>query len=105
MAATRPGRAWLTGGPVNLALAADRREEDPESVTNTTRAFLQWRRRQEALRVGDITFVDAGEGLLVFTRRTAGQALLCAFNITDSESNSSRLRARVCRLPDHDRAT
>ena len=79
------GTPWLPVGPVNQALAVDRQDGDPESVLNSTRAFLHWRKRQEALRTGDMAFVDAGEGLLVFSRRTAAQSLLCAFNITDSE--------------------
>ena len=79
------GAPWLPVGSVNMAMAVDRQEADPHSVLGVTRTFLHWRREHDALRTGDIEFVDAGRGILAFIRRTPGETLLSAFNITDTD--------------------
>ncbi|HRW61428.1 MAG TPA: DUF3459 domain-containing protein, partial [Defluviicoccus sp.] len=44
------------------------------------RLFLAWRKRQPALKLGDIRFLDAPETVLAFERTCAEQRLLLAFN-------------------------
>ena len=74
-------KPWLPIPNCHRALAVSHQEVDPESVLNGFRAFMSWRRTQEALRVGDIRFLDAPEPLLVFTRACAGRTTLVAMNL------------------------
>ena len=76
---------WLPIGDTNHALAADRQNDDPNSVLNATRAFLHWRKNQPALRTGDIEFLSSPLGSLVFTREAHGQKLYCVFNLTSED--------------------
>ncbi len=78
------GEHWLPVDPRHLPLAVDRQENDPGSMLRFVRAWLAWRRAQPALVKGDIAFLDAPLGVLAFTRRTRGQAALCAFNLGET---------------------
>ena len=71
---------WLPLGEDHAALAVDRQDGDPASLLNLTRRLLALRRGSEALRLGDMTILTATDDVLVFERRTAGEALRCAFN-------------------------
>ena len=72
---------WLPVDHHHIALAVDRQEVDETSPLNVARAFIHWRREQPALRLGRLAFHDAPPGVLLFTRRTDAEALLCAFNL------------------------
>ncbi|MBV8659766.1 MAG: alpha glucosidase [Burkholderiales bacterium] len=72
---------WLPVAKPHLARAVDKQEQDEKSVLAFYRQFLQWRRKQTVLRLGDIEFFDAPEPLLLFTRRWQGETWLCAFNM------------------------
>lgn len=72
---------WL---PVDLRhrrFAVDRQSDEPGSILNKTRGFIEFRRRHPALRLGDIAFVDAPERVLAFTRSHGSEKLYCAFNL------------------------
>ncbi|MFC4157741.1 alpha-amylase family glycosyl hydrolase [Chitinimonas lacunae] len=75
------GEPWLPVPAEHLAQAVDGQEPKSESVLNFYRHFLNWRREQPVLRLGDIRFIDAAEPLLVFERRHQGRRWLCAFNL------------------------
>ncbi len=72
---------WLPVDPRHARLAVDRQSRDPSSMLNKTRAFIAFRKAREALRLGDIRFVDAPEPVLAFTRTCESQSLLCVFNL------------------------
>lgn len=74
-------RPWLPMPPGHLDLAVDRQDADPDSTLHAVRRFLTWRRQQPELRFGDLTWIDAPEPLLAFTRSHGGQSLLCLFNL------------------------
>jgi alpha-glucosidase len=76
---------WLPVSPEHLALAVDRQQHDLGSQLALTRRLIGLRRRSDALRNGSLRFIDAPADLLVFERGSAGQRLLCAFNLGSSE--------------------
>jgi len=76
---------WLPIPEEHKVRAVDVQDNAPESVLNAYRTFIQWRKDQPALRLGDIAFLDAPEGQMLFTRRHDDQSLLVALNFTDRE--------------------
>ena len=65
----------------------DRQQNDPGSQLALTRRLIDLRRRSPALRSGSLRFIDAPADLVVFERASAGNRLLCAFNLGMSERN------------------
>jgi alpha-glucosidase len=63
----------------------DRQQHDPGSQLALTRRLIGLRRRSAALRAGSLRFIDAPPDLLAFERSSAGNRLLCAFNLGLSE--------------------
>ncbi|BCT93266.1 alpha-glucosidase [Lysobacter helvus] len=78
------GTPWLPVAPEHLAQSVDAQDANAASVLNATRAFLQWRKAQQALVEGDIEFLDAPEPILAFVRRHGDRAMLVAFNLSDA---------------------
>ena len=78
---------WLPVSPEHFALAVDRQQNDPGSQLALTRRLIDLRRRSPALRSGSLRFIDAPADLVVFERASAGNRLLCAFNLGMSERN------------------
>lgn len=76
---------WLPIPREHRARAVDLQDSNPDSVLNAYRTFVRWRNNQPALRLGDISFHDAPEGQMLFTRCHEDQALLVAMNFTDQE--------------------
>ena len=72
---------WLPIDPRHLGVAVDRQEAEADSPLNVTRRMLALRRREPALRLGGLQFVDAPDDLLVFRRSWEGRTLTCAFNL------------------------
>jgi alpha-glucosidase len=77
------GEPWLPLGRSHQDLAVDRQEDDVGSMLSFARECLALRRDRDALRVGSMHIVEAGEQLLVFERVTDGQRLRCAFNLSE----------------------
>lgn len=80
-AAARP---WLPIPAAHRALAADLQKDDPDSMLAFARAWLHWRRRQPALRIGTLVFRDAPADVLLFERGHGDDALLLAFNLAET---------------------
>ncbi len=76
------GTPWLPVPEAHRARSVAAQEADPHSVLAHTRRFLQWRRTQPALRLGDIVFLDAPEPVLAFERRTHEDTWLIVFNLS-----------------------
>ncbi|MFW5681175.1 MAG: alpha-amylase family glycosyl hydrolase, partial [Pseudomonadota bacterium] len=76
-------KPWLPVPAAHRARTVDDQEADTSSCLNGVRAFLNWRRAQPALVVGDWRRLAAPAGVFAFERGTARQRLLCAFNLTD----------------------
>ncbi|MBY6186825.1 alpha-glucosidase family protein [Marinobacter hydrocarbonoclasticus] len=72
---------WLPVPPCHKARAVDQQEKAEDSVLNSYRRFMQWRKTQPALVAGRIQFLDAPEPVLLFVREQDGERLLCGFNL------------------------
>ncbi len=79
---TTAPQPWLPVPEEHLPLAVDRQEADPDSLLQAVRAFLAWRKTQPALLTGELAELKADDAVLSFVRRTKGQSLACAFNLT-----------------------
>lgn len=77
---------WLPVDPQHQPYAIDRQQKDPASVFSFLRAFLKMRREQPALVSGEVTLLDAPEGVLAFERSKEGASVLCVFNLSDKEA-------------------
>ena len=80
---------WLPIPERHRALAVSRQEAESDSVLNGFRAFMRWRNTQDALRWGDIHFLDVPAPLLAFVRKHESQALLVAINLGLSTTAAS----------------
>jgi alpha-glucosidase len=75
------GAPWLPLEPGHLARSVALQQRDPGSVLRFCAAFLAWRRRQPALRLGTIRFPAAPEPLLAVQRRLDGSTVEGWFNL------------------------
>jgi len=78
------GVPWLPVPAEHRAQAVAVQENDPHSALNGFRRFLQWRKSQPALCVGQIDFLDTPEPVLAFTRQAGDDTVLAVFNLTDT---------------------
>jgi len=74
--------SWLPISPEHLEKNVKAQHESPGSVLNFYREFLRWRKTNQALSLGDITFLDAPEQLLAVQRSTPEQSIIVCFNLT-----------------------
>ncbi|PIW59902.1 alpha-glucosidase [Shewanella sp. CG12_big_fil_rev_8_21_14_0_65_47_15] len=80
---------WLPLASAHRAFAVDVQEANPDSMLNSYRHFLRWRKSQPVLIEGDIQFIDTPEPLLVFVRTLGQQRVLVCFNLMDAETSFS----------------
>lgn len=74
---------WLPVSPAHLPLAVVAQDSDRGSILNSYRQFLAWRKKQPALLLGDIEFLDAPDNVLLFVRRSEQQTIVAAFNLSN----------------------
>lgn len=79
-------KTWLPVPSAHKEQAVSLQESDPASILNAYRQFMNWRKGQPALRLGDIQFIADGVNYLVFTRSYGDDTLLCAFNFSAQEN-------------------
>jgi len=80
-------KSWLPIPTEHQQKAVSVQSGDANSVLNAYRQFAAWRKQQPALLSGSIEFVASAEEYLVFIRRSQGQTLLCAFNLSPKPQN------------------
>jgi alpha-glucosidase len=73
---------WLPWPPDAAALSAARQRDDPGSVLSLHRRLLAARRASPALHGGELTFLDAPEGVLAYRRTSAGDSRTVLVNFT-----------------------
>jgi len=76
------GTPWLPVKEPQAARAADRQQDDPDSVLNFYRTMIAFRKSRPELCAGKTRFHDLPEPILAFTRRTASGAMTCIFNLS-----------------------
>ena len=87
---------WLPVDPTQLSLAVDSQRDRGDSTLQAVARLLRWRRSQPALIEGDIELIDTGDDMLCWIRRTAGQEMLVAVNLTaDALRAAAPVDARV----------
>ncbi len=79
---------WLPIPHEHVVRAADTQEANENSVLNQTRKFIQWRKTQPALQMGDIEFEETNnQKLIVFSRTHEDQSVRCLFNLSEETQN------------------
>jgi alpha-glucosidase len=77
------GRPWLPVCPEQAKMAVNVQEAESGSMLHHYRKFLQFRRAHPALIKGEISFLNADDDILAFTRTYGNEKMLCAFNFTN----------------------
>ena len=72
---------WLPVDPRHPPLAVDRQDADPASMLTLTRRLIALRKREPALRLGALRFLNAPAPLLAFERNHGEETLTCVFNL------------------------
>ncbi|NEP19452.1 MAG: alpha-glucosidase [Leptolyngbya sp. SIO4C1] len=75
-------KTWLPVPEDHYAYAVDVQERHPQSLLNTWRRLLHWRRKQPALLAGDIHLLETEDPLFGFIRQYGGQRLVCLYNLS-----------------------
>ncbi|KPC52325.1 alpha-glucosidase family protein [Amantichitinum ursilacus] len=78
-----PTEPWLPVASTHVPLAVDAQEGKDTSTLAAYRRILHWRKTQPTLLLGDISFLQADEPVLAFTRKHAGQTLVAVFNLSE----------------------
>lgn len=79
-------KPWLPVATTHQTGAVDLQEQDANSILNSYRQFMGWRKTQLNMRLGNIEFLADDKNYLVFVRRYGNEAILCAFNFSASTS-------------------
>lgn len=74
------GEPWLPVPDEHRGKAVENQLQDPNSVLQSFRAFVRWRREQPALVFGNIRFLDSPVETIAFIREYDGSRLLVMFN-------------------------
>ena len=76
---------WLPVPAAHLRRAVSVQDAQPGSPLNRLRRFLAWRGQEAALRRGAMTFHDAPDNVLAFSRSLEDEAICCVFNLGAEE--------------------
>jgi alpha-glucosidase len=94
------GAPWLPLAPEHRELAVSLQERDPQSTLSYARRLIAVRKESNALRLGDIEFLETPAPVLAFLRAHGDDRVLCVFNMSSGEAAfSNELLARAVPLP------
>lgn len=82
---TTASQPWLPIPESHRGLSVDQQNRDPNSLLNTWRRLLQWRKAQPALIAGGYEPLAAHDAVFAFRRHYAEQRLFCLFNLSGQE--------------------
>ncbi|MDN3551996.1 alpha-amylase family glycosyl hydrolase [Halomonas almeriensis] len=74
---------WLPIPDAHRELAVDRQEQDSESLLNSLRELLAFRRTLPVLQQGDIHYHDVHQDVICLERELSGSRILVALNFSD----------------------
>lgn len=77
------GAPWLPVPEQHLEFSVESQLVESDSVLNSFKQFVSWRKKYSALVNGDIEFLDSPEPVLVFVRQNDNQKVLVAFNLSN----------------------
>ncbi len=78
-------KPWLPISTTHKQSAVNLQQQDENSVLNSYRSFLKWRKTQPALKYGDIKFMDLHKDVLCFLRSYQNTNLLACFNFSQQQ--------------------
>jgi len=76
-------KPWLPVAMEHLQSSAETQGADPASALAFYKRMLAFRAAHPVLAKGDVTVVEARDACIAFTRTFEGEALYCAFNLSD----------------------
>lgn len=79
------GKPWLPVPDKHRGLAVASQDGDPDSLLNSFRRLLRWRKQYQALIRGEIEFIDTPDDILAFWRRLDGEQLIAIFNFQNAD--------------------
>lgn len=82
-------KPWLPVSNEQAKLAADRQENDPDSMLHHYRRVVALRQAHAALSNGSQDNLKAENGVLTFSRSLGSETVFCAFNLSDVEATVS----------------
>ncbi|MBB1316960.1 alpha glucosidase [Shewanella sp. SR43-4] len=91
---------WLPIDPAHNNSAVDVQEADQDSILQSYRHFLQWRKKQHLLIEGDITFIDSHPDVLAFIRSQDDQRMLVLFNLCGEQQTFALNELRLSSIID-----
>jgi alpha-glucosidase len=80
-------KPWLPIPEDHLVRSVQAQHRDADSLLNTWRRILHWRKNQPALEAGHLDLLETKGTLLAFSRYYAEQHILCVFNIGDEPAH------------------
>ncbi|GGP84429.1 alpha-glucosidase family protein [Shewanella ulleungensis] len=86
---------WLPIASEHNNSAVDVQEADSDSILNSYRHFLAWRKQQTVLIDGEIQFVDSHPNVLAFVRTLDTQRMLVLFNLSVQQSKFELVEFKV----------
>jgi alpha-glucosidase len=81
-------KPWLPVSNLQAEMAADRQENDPDSMLNHYRRAIALRQSNPALATGDQIALTAEDRVLSFTRKSETQTIFCAFNLSETAAQT-----------------
>ncbi|MCR5878433.1 alpha-glucosidase family protein [Phenylobacterium sp. J367] len=76
------GQPWLPAAKEHAGLTVAEQERDPESTLAFSRSMIAFRKASDAMRLGELEFIETAEPVLAFVRRHAGEQVACIFNLS-----------------------
>ena len=81
------GEPWLPVEQAHELLAVETQQQQSGSLLNHFRNMIELRNESPALRYGELSFVDAPEGMLAFMRSDGDQLAVCVFNLGEGPTS------------------
>ena len=77
------GAPWLPLAVEHRGLSVEEQAADPESTLSFSRDMIAFRNGSDAMRLGEISFIQTADPVLGFVREQAGERIVCLFNLSD----------------------
>ena len=74
---------WLPIAKDHIPLSVDLQERDADSTLNNYREFIRWRKTQDVMRLGNISFFDTPENTLGLLRKYENECIIAYFNLSE----------------------
>ncbi|WP_017301347.1 alpha-glucosidase [Nodosilinea nodulosa] len=93
---TTAAKPWLPIPENHLAKSVHAQHQDGQSLLNTWRRLMHWRKAQPALEAGRLKHLETQNTVLAFSRYYSEHHLLCVFNMGDEPSHYDLAQHQPC---------